>query len=242
MNQATNNLFRPLIDRFHDHAGVQPSSADGADSLIGFFQNYRPDGLALQDLYDGHRHGDELSRRVEQLFVAAGEDRRPQGGRDAYFVVRQCKLINAEKAESLALGWLESLAKLGRELEDDDSVAVLDPMPTIRVLQGVPPKHPKIADGRTGVLSTLLESVPTWTHRLVTHADAEDLRQVFYFVACDPHLRDYLMWPLYADEVQTDDPFADYFELWRHRIKFRSFKEGQLDLYLPVSDPVSDPV
>ena len=238
MNHA--NLFRPLIDRFREHAGVDPSVADNEEALIGFFQNYRPDGLALSNLYDDLPHAEELSRRVDRLFAVAGEDRRPQGGRDAYFVVRKAVLLSAAKVESHGRRWLSELATLGRALNQDAAVATLDPCPAIRVLQGVAPKHPKPDQGRTKILRTLLEGVPKWTEHLVDHPDADQLRRVFYFIACDPHLRDYLMWPLYADHIARPDPFSDYFELWRHRIKFRSFKEGQVDFYLPVSDPPAE--
>lgn len=238
MQYDTKNLFRPLIDRFREHSGVDPSVPDGEDALIGFFQGYRPDGLALNDLYDDLPHREELSRRIAQLFDAAGEDRRPQGGRDAYFVVRKCELMGPERAESLVRTWLSSLVQFGLEVNDTEAVAAIDPTPVIRVLEGIAPKNPKVSDERTAVLKTLLESVPNWTARVDTHRDAEQIRRVFYFVACDPYLRDYLMWPLYADEVATIDPFSAYFELWRHRIKFRSYKQGQLDLYLPISDPV----
>jgi hypothetical protein len=46
-------------------------------------------------------------------------------------------------------------------------------------------------------------------------------------------LRDYLMWPFYGAASALDDPFAPYFELWRHGVKYRIFGETQVDLYLP---------
>ena len=245
MSELQTNPYRELINRFRDHAGVDPSVPDDADALLGFFQTYRPDGLALGNLFDGLPHRAELSRRIDQLFAAAGEDRRPQGGRDAYFVVRKYEMISARRVEILAGDWCGRLASLGRELGHPSDAERFDPPPTVRVLEGIPPKHPKKDQGRTGILQTLLEKVPDWTAEIAVPgdaaiagnwmADADQLRRVFYFIACDPYLRDYLMWPLYADAIQTVEPFEPYFELWRHRVKFRSFKEGQLDWYLPIS-------
>ena len=62
---------------------------------------------------------------------------------------------------------------------------------------------------------------------------AEVLRPAYYFTACDTMLRDYLMWPLYAQASGLEDPLESYFELWRHGVKYRIFGETQVDLYLP---------
>ncbi len=59
------------------------------------------------------------------------------------------------------------------------------------------------------------------------------LRPAYYFTACDSMLRDYLMWPFYADATGLQDPLASYFELWKHGVKYRIFLESQVDIYLP---------
>jgi hypothetical protein len=46
-------------------------------------------------------------------------------------------------------------------------------------------------------------------------------------------LRDYLMWPLYAEATGIADPLRAYFELWRQGVQYRIFGESQVDLYLP---------
>ena len=97
-----------LIRRFHDLACVDPETARDADSLIGFFQLFRPDGTAIVDLYEELDIGDQLVERLQQLYAAAGDDRRPQGGRDAYFVIRRPRPLDPDYAKELATTWLES--------------------------------------------------------------------------------------------------------------------------------------
>lgn len=218
----------------------------GADQNPGKDQKPGPDHSAsittlgptgLESLFDGipdPAGSLSLGDRLQRLFAAASEDIRPSGGRDAYFIVRRPPTIDPEHAESLAAQWLTSLVKLARHV-GGEVLAPLYPTPVLRVLEGIAPKNPKKSNERTAVLRSLLEDAPQLTSHLNDQADAELLRRVYYFIACDPMLRDYLMWPLYnIDPAIVDDPMSAYFELWRHGVKYRSYKEGQLDLYLPV--------
>ena len=83
----------------------------------------------------------------------------------------------------------------------------------------------------------LIQTFQQDTSHLVEKVDAGPLpailRPAYYFTACDAMLRDYLMWPFYANATGLADPLAPYFELWRHRAKYRIFGESQIDLYLP---------
>ncbi len=210
------------------------------DSLIGFFQVFRPDGLALAGLFDHLDIGDQLHQRLDRLYAACGDDRRPDGRRDAYFVIRRPSAIDPDKASDLASGWLERLSVLAKRVGDDDLAASLNPAPKIRVLEGLPPKHPKADEEKSRLLRCLQDQASVLLDRIQpTPAAAAALRSAYYFVACDPMLRDYLMWPFYAAAREDDDaepvadPFEPYFQLWLHGVKYRIFGEDQVDLYLP---------
>jgi hypothetical protein len=222
-----------LIRRFHDLACVTPETTRDADSLIGFFQAFRPDGAGITDLYDDLDVGDALLARLERLYMAAGDDRRPQGGRDAYFVIRTPPMIDPDEAGQLATLWLEGVRDLATSLGDAETAEVLNPMPRIRVLEGLPPKHPKEPTEKSVLLRTLQENASILVERIDAGPYAPILRPAYYFTACDTMLRDYLMWPLYAAPSGLDDPLESYFELWRHGVKYRIFGETQVDLYLP---------
>lgn len=227
-----------LLQRFHDRANLRPEQPTDPDSLIGFFQNFRPDGKALVDLFDdlelgGSEVGASLADRLESLYQVAGDDRRPQGGRDAYFVVRGPKPIDPDVAGDLATQWLVGIRDLAIAVGDEEAVAVLDPAPTVRVLEGSPPKHPKADDEKSGLLRVMQQNVPSLVERLDVGPSARVLRPAYYFIACDAMLRDYLMWPLYAKAAGHADPMRPYFRLWSHGVKYRIFGESELDLYLP---------
>lgn len=223
-----------LIRRFHEFAGLGPEVNADPDSLIGVFQSFRPDGREIKGLFDTlEERGAELESRLERLFEAAGDDRRPQGGRDAYFVVRNPPLLDPEEAKNLAARWLAGVQSLAINVGDKATADNLDPIPMIRVLEGIPPKHPKQEHEKSELLQTLQDDATTLVERIDAGPHAAALRPAFYFTACDAMLRDYLMWPLYASQVGLEDPFEPYFVLWRHGVKYRVFGETQVDLYLP---------
>ena len=224
-----------LIQRCHDLIGSSSEDIDqsNADSLIGFFQSFRPDGSGLHGLFDGIPFASELQNRLDNVFIVAGDDRRPQGDRDAYFVIRKPAPLDPALAGDLARQWVNGVRQFAEALGVADIVNVLQPEPKVRVLEGIPPKHPKNESEK----SNLLKAIQQQATQLVEQVDAGPLppalRPAYYFIACDAMLRDYLMWPFYAEGTGLKDPLAPYFELWRHGVKYRIFGETQIDLYLP---------
>tara|TARA_R110002049_G_scaffold27321_2_gene94241 strand:+ start:453670 stop:454446 length:777 start_codon:yes stop_codon:yes gene_type:complete len=221
-------------------SGSQPDSphvdSSQADSLIGLFQSFRPDGEGLAGAFDQVSSGEQLRERLQTLFDVAGDDRRPQGGRDAYFVVRNPQPIAPDVAHQKAIQWIEGLTELALMLGDVETVGALQPIPKIRVLEGIPPKHPRREEEKSELLKAFQNDVTMLTARIdAADPHAAVLRQAYYFIACDAMLRDYLMWPLYAQAAAVDDPFEPYFQLWRCGVKYRIFGESQIDLYLPWS-------
>ena len=93
-----------FIQRCHDLIGSVPEDADqsNGECLIGFFQSFRPDGMALQGIFEGIPVATDLQNRLDNLFIAAGDDRRPEGGRDAYFVIRKPDPLDPTVASELA--------------------------------------------------------------------------------------------------------------------------------------------
>ena len=223
-----------LIRRFHEYAQLPLETAVDADSLIGFFQVFRPDGRALSGLFDELACGQQLHQRLDGLYSVAGDDRRPQGGRDAYFVVRKPTPVDPVDAKILVGQWLTKLRELATAVGDQALAQQLQTLPNIRVLEGKAPKHPKNEEEKSNLLKRIQKNAVELVEKIdVADSHAQSLRQAYYFIACDAMLRDYLMWPLYADAVDVVEPFAEYFQLWKHGAKFRYFNDRQVDVYLP---------
>jgi hypothetical protein len=210
-----------------------PETSD-ADSLIGFFQLFRPGGEDLESLFRGFPHAPHLFERLQQLFAVAGEDRRPQGGRDAYFVVRRPPPLPVELAEHHALNWLRGLRQLAQAAGHDEASQTLGRPLDVRLLEGLPPKPPKQPEDMTELFRVVSKHCGELTAKLpAIDPHAALLRPAYYFIACDAMLRDYLMWPFYAQQTALSDPLRSYFTLWSHGVKFRIFREDCVDVYLP---------
>ncbi|QDV63707.1 apolipoprotein acyltransferase [Crateriforma conspicua] len=243
-----------LIERCRDAANIMGQDdaggpvMDGPDSLIGFFQHFRPDGTGLGDVFRDLPGGDEVHERLDRLYDVAGHNQRSDGRRDLYFVVRRPDPIPADIVSKAGRDWLRGVRALATITGDDVTGDALDPMPEIRVLEGAPPKHPKDDVNRSDLLKVFLDRVGQLTGRIeMPHAGlAETLRPAFYFINCDAMLRDYLMWPLYREVVRDQagdgndqdaialvDPFSPYFVLWRHGVKYRIMRKDTVDFYIP---------
>ncbi len=238
-----------LFEQCRSAAKLDPEAAAEPDSLIGMFQTFRPDGDGLDEALGGLSIAGDLYRRLERLYRDSGEDRRPQGGRDAYFIVRRPRPLDPVVAESTAQHWIDGLASLAKWTSSSLAAECLSRDINVRVLEGIAPKHPKDPGEKCKLLATMENSVPELLTPMVQHsAVLELLRPAYYFIACDAHLRDYLMWPLYLEamnhpcvsldsEKLPPDPFAAYYDLWRHGVKYRIFSDDQIDLYLPRQAP-----
>lgn len=225
-----------LIRHVHHHAGTGDGDAVDSDSLIGIFQAFRPDGKQLPGILDPLAEGKAIEERLDLLFSAAGEDRRPQGGRDAYFVVRNPPKLDPDDAEQTAIQWLTGLRSIAEKVGDETLSSQLDPVPEIRVLEGTAPKHPKDDAEKSELLLAIQNNGSALVSKLEDEAGfAKALRPAFYFTACDAMLRDYLMWPIYAERSGLTDPLEAYFKLWRHGVKYRVFRPNLVDIYLPRS-------
>lgn len=235
-----------IIDQLLSRTMGERDAANENDPLIGYFQSFRPDGRAIESafeelgednrsLFDSPAVGSQLDERLTQLYQVAGDNRRPQGGRDAYFIVRNPAPIDPENAETLAKQWVSNIAEFAQTVGDSETSLRLQSIPKIRVLEGLPPKHPKQVHEKTNLLQTFQDDVPLLVERIDVGPVAPLLRTAYYFIACDSVLRDYLMWPIYSTAVNLADPMEPYFQLWRHGVKYRIFQETQIDLYLPRS-------
>ncbi len=215
--------------------GCSPAAeVPAADALVGFFQLFRPNGENLEGVFDGINVGDQLAERLEKVFSHAGDNQRPKGGRDAYFIVRNPRRLAVEQAEHQATNWIEGLQKVAVAVGDTSTSERLAKVPKIRVLEGIPPKNPKQDHEKTELFKAVAERSTELTEQIDDidpHADL--LRRAYYFISCDAMLRDYLMWPFYARQTGLADPLKGYFALWSHGVKFRIYQEQQIDLYLP---------
>lgn len=223
-----------VVQQLVDSARTAGSNAF-EETLMGLFQVFRPDGLCEHEFIDVHPGGPEFRSRLNQLYGAVRSSVRGDGLKDAYFVVRDPPAITSRDAESIASQFVESALACAEQLQlpRKDEITAL---PSVRVLEGKPPKHPKAQREQADLLQLLQKELPTAIDASFNGDSLGSLlHEALYFVACDAWLRDYLRLPLIGDSTvpSLDAACTSYFELWRHGIKFRIFSNKQVDFYLP---------
>lgn len=222
------------LARLWSVATNQEVNPDDPESMIGAIQKIRPEGDGLEKLFESVPNGGELVERLKRVFKVTGDGRRPDGMVDAYFIVRDPAAIDPDHAEELAIQYWQNLFELAKETGLSELAEQFDTMPTVRVMEGKAPKHPRAAGEKSSLLAAVQSAGPLLNQaELDASSHGRFLREAYYFIACDWKLRDYLMWPLIAHRTALDDPFHPYFVLWSHGIKYRIFNNRQIDIYLP---------
>lgn len=212
----------------------QPVSPRDPATLVGVFQILRPDVEPLRQLFLGLDRGLLVYERLAKVYQIAGDSRRPDGMKDAFFLVRQPPRLDPTMLREAASGFFRSLANLAFEQSQQELSDQLTPTPELRILEGKAPKHPRLESEKSPLMVAVIQQSPQLTEALIQRSPlASFLARAFYFLACDAFLRDYLLWPLLEQESNLDDPFADYFFLWKHGVKIRVFSEKRIDLYIP---------
>ncbi len=187
-----------LIRQCCQVAGVDAANPDDAESLIGFLQHFRPLGEGLEIALAGLPRAEEFLKRLGSLYQLCGDPRRPDGGKDVYFIIRKPSPIDPTDVETLAGHWITQMVDLGERLNHEESVSLLRQIRKIRVLEGLPPKHPRNPEEWSSLLSGFQNILPGLTDGLIEIFPALGaLRPACYYIACDSFLRDYFMWPLY---------------------------------------------
>lgn len=198
------------------------------DSLVGFFQKFRPHGKGLAEALEGVVGADEILPRLLEIYQATAEG--CQEG-DAYFVVRKPKPLSKEQARQMANSHLQKMEKVAKEVGNSELVQLLEPPPRIEVVSGKTPWPPGQDDPETLIYEArtdfTLSLTPLESHILL-------LDDAIYNIACDCFLRDYVLWPLYSRSTVIADPFEPYFKLWKHGAGIRFQGDDLVKAYVPV--------
>ncbi len=216
-----------LLHRCKNLIGDSRSGFRDKDDLGPFFQEFRPDGQGLEDVFEGVPHGDQILDRLRRVYEVAGQTLN-----DMYFIVR----VPQPATKSDVLFWttrhLENMQKLAREAEDEELFQMLGKPPNVAFMEGPAPPRPKDWPQLPDLECMLIDSIGDFIGRLEPRdALGLTLREAFYYIACDFHLLHYLLWPIYAECVMVTDPFAPYFSLWMHGIDIRYRSNTEVEVY-----------
>ena len=204
-----------LVRRFSEAAGMSPPARSPAE-LVGLFQAFRPDGDGLSSVMKELRGGDEVLKRLFQIYAASADAFRPG---QAYFEVSPGR-VHGEDASSIARRHLQGLEVLLQgddellELLRDVSVAYESDLSGAPVLEGDDDPSVWLFDA---VSDVLLDAMDRSSPLVV-------LRDAAFSIANDVYLAAFVLWPLYTS-LGPADPLAPSFELWAAGLEVRFFDE-----------------
>jgi hypothetical protein len=218
-----------LLQRCKEVVGDSQGESWNAENLGPFFQHFRPNGRGLELVFEGVPHGDQILSRLKMVYTVAGETLQ-----DAYFIVRSPRFASTSDARSWAKDHFENMSKLAREAGSEELAQMLGRPPAMSVVRGLAPPRPTSPAQASNLECLLLDRIGDLILGLQPKSGlALTLREAFYYIACDFHLCDYLLWPVYEECVNVSDPFAPYFNLWKHGIEIRYPSNTEIVIYAP---------
>ncbi|MGV3724317.1 MAG: hypothetical protein ACO1SX_25765 [Actinomycetota bacterium] len=222
-------------------AGEDPARPWAEENLGMFFQTFRPDGQGVDAAFQGVAGAEEILPRLRRVYSATAEGWENEDGQDFYFMVRRPPPLSRARAAELAAAHLRKVAAMAAELhaaEGDDTamelVQLLTPLPEVEVFSGATPWPPDDDDPETLVYEVTTDYMRylKWVLSPVA-SHAHLLKEAFYTIACDAGVAYHLQWPLYRHLTPISEPFAEYFELWKHGAGYRFESETQIRVYVP---------
>ena len=213
-----------LLDRWKAIPAVAAHDEDEweAEPPGHLLHYFRPDGVGLEDIVAGMAHSDEVLSRLRQVFEAA-RNGRPG---DMYFTIRKAPRIRAAELEALARQYLANVIAMAKLVGSRDAgfarrhraavTALAGRDVVVEVHAGVPPTLD--APSKTHPLQGFVYETATEFGHLHPPASehAQLLAEPCYRLACSYELAHFVLWPTRGDGCPIADPFASYFELWRH--------------------------
>jgi hypothetical protein len=208
--------------------------------MAGFFQVFRPDGQRLQPLFDDIPVGRDVFSRLQQVYRATVAGSQGLQGIDAYFMVRNPDPATHNSLLRYATAQLANWRQMAGEINEQELVDLLTPVPRIAISNDVPPE-PDPNDIES--LDVFIYDVETdWHAQLIPQCPhASWLRQAFYYIACDYGLARYITWPWYRNSSSIKEPFKPYFNLWLHGAKLRCESRDSITLFVAANGNSAEP-
>src|SRR5262249_11045345 len=147
----------------------------------------------------------------------------------AYFIVHRPAPATKQRLVNLTIQHLRNVKRIAESYPpswsesddiDEDALAgpwelahLLEELPEIEVRHEAAPAEPQPDDDAPE--SLIYDVVGDWFADLQPiQSEALLLGEAFYSIACDYFIAHYLMWPLYRNATDIEEPFVPYFELW----------------------------
>lgn len=208
---------RQILARWKKLAGANsPQPWTDEDDLVGFFEHFRPQGKGLEAVFEGVEAGDEVLPRLKQVFKATAKS-----SPDApYFLPTPSQSPTASTVTKLLRQHWKKLSQIAAAVDDEEAVKLLSKMPPIKIVKGELPEQDEdpLAERIRDLVIDFQSSLRA------RKSSAHLLGEALYSMADSYAIPDYVLWPLYADSSDIDEPFAPAFQLWKQGVEWACCK------------------
>jgi hypothetical protein len=201
------------------------------DSLFGYFDCFRPDGKGVKRVFAGVVGGDEIVERLLRVYECTKESSNAWG----YFIVRRPVPATPERLIDLTRQHLDKVRQIAGSFGHTRLTSELEPLPEIRI------KWEAISQQTESDVyapeASIYDVTGDWFRGLEPmESDALMMGEAFYSIACDYMIAHHLMWPLYRQSTEIEEPFAPYFDLWRVGALPFFERPGLVNVYVSEGD------
>jgi hypothetical protein len=197
------------------------------DDLFYYFNFFRPGGEGVDKVFEGIIGGKEIADRLRLVYQATKESQH------LYFIVCRSLPATGKRLIELTTQHYKKVAQIAREHgECEELIQLFDKFPKIEITTEPAPdrRQPDPNCPETWVYGVVI--CDWFNHLEPVQSDALLMEEAFYSIACDYYLAHYLMWPLYRNSTTIEEPFAPYFELWRHGAHSIFTEPGKVLVYV----------
>lgn len=192
----------------------------------GFFSMFRPDGNGLNEFFKVINKGDEILKRVLEIYEATSEE---YGGSDWYCVVRKPKITSKDNIESIAKEFVYKVIEMAKPFDDEYFYKFINNPPKIQVMQGTPPDKTTDECSEFDFDTGFYELMHNYMDEMVgEESNAELFKEPLYQMTCSYEIVYYVLWPLYKEESEIEDPFKPFIELWKLDAEYRFDVENNI--------------
>jgi len=181
---------------------------DDVECAFGLFQQFRPDGVGVEVVFDGVPNASEYVERLRTIYRAAYHD---DWDRDVYFIVRSPQAASPEELAAFGMEYVAGLRFLSGMLAKRGHPRLDKYLASVTGAVVVPHATAnRMNDDDTLVyeaVSDFMGEFYNYEHPIIK------LREAYYSVACNYYLGWYLQWPYFSEKIPRD-VFRPFFELW----------------------------
>lgn len=223
---------KAFFDRCKELVGDTSDAHWSDDHLAGFFQNFRPDGRALEPFFHEIPGGTKVYDRLRDVYDATANGYQDGSRTDAYFIVRKPATADHDTLIQSATRQLDNWRRMAEQDGETELVDMLTPLPEVRISTSEPPEiDPNCCDS----MDVYIYDVQTdWWHSNLSSIcpHARWMREAFYYLNCDYYLARYVAWPWYRESSSIEEPYEPYFTMWLHGAELRCQSPDDVTLFV----------